>query len=84
MALVWRGGAAYDLPKHRLMTSEDIMKHLVPFTLIALLSLLLSGCPDANMPKPPPKVPVPKAADSALHSPADDARQRPDFGRLSA
>lgn len=66
------------------MTTGDIMKHLLPLILIALPGLLLSGCSDANMPKPPPKVPVPKAADSAMHSPADGARQRPGFGRLSA
>ncbi|MDP2254708.1 MAG: hypothetical protein Q8K05_01400 [Polaromonas sp.] len=55
------------------------MKHLLPLTLIALMSLLLSGCPDAKIPKPPPKVPVPKAAASALHSPADVAFQRLGF-----
>lgn len=60
------------------------MKHLFPFTLTAVLALLLSGCPDTKIPKVPPKVPVPKAADSALFSPADDARQQPGFGRLSA
>lgn len=60
------------------------MKHLLPLTLIAALGLLLSGCPDTKLPTPPPHVPVPKADASALHSPADDARQRPGFGRLSA
>jgi len=47
------------------------MKSLLPLPLITLLALLLSGCPDANIPKPPPKIPVPKAAASALQSPAD-------------
>ncbi|MDO8458983.1 MAG: hypothetical protein Q7T07_18945 [Burkholderiaceae bacterium] len=48
------------------------MKHLLTLPLIALLGLLLSGCPDAKLPTPP-HVPVPKAAGSALHSPADSA-----------
>lgn len=50
------------------------MKHLLPLPLIAVLALLLSGCPDSKLPNVPPKVPVPKAADSALHQPADAAR----------
>jgi hypothetical protein len=33
------------------------MKKLVPLTLLALL---LSGCPNSKIPKPPPKVPEPK------------------------
>lgn len=39
------------------------MKPLLPFTLAGLL--LLSACPDPKSPKAPPKVPEPKAADSA-------------------
>lgn len=49
------------------------MKHLFPLTLIASLGLLLSGCPDAKLPTPPPHVPVPKAAGSALLNPTDPA-----------
>jgi hypothetical protein len=64
------------------------MKHHLPLPLplplIALLALMLSGCPDTRMPKVPPKVPVPKAADSAVHSPPGDARRPAPFGRLSA
>jgi hypothetical protein len=71
--LVWRRTAAYDSPKRGLITSGDIMKHLLPLPLIALLALLLSGCPDAKLPSPPPNVPVPKAAGSALLNPAGQA-----------
>ena len=35
------------------------MKKLVP---LILLAMLLSACPDAKIPKPPPKVPEPKLA----------------------
>ena len=49
------------------------MKHFLPLPLIAVLALLLSGCSDSQLPNVPPKVPVPKAADSALHRLADDA-----------
>lgn len=42
------------------------MKPFLPFTLAGLL--LLSGCPDTQMPKAPPKVPEPKAAGAAPHS----------------
>lgn len=60
------------------------MKHLLPLTLIALLGLLLSGCPDAKLPTPPPNVPVPKAAGSALLNPAGPAIPLPGFGGVSA
>jgi hypothetical protein len=59
------------------------MKHLLTLPLIALLGLLLSGCPDAKLPKPPPHVPVPKAAGSALHNTASTATPLPGFGRVS-
>jgi hypothetical protein len=49
------------------------MKSLLPLPLITLLALLLSGCPDANIPRPPPKIPLPKAAASAPQSQADIA-----------
>jgi hypothetical protein len=39
------------------------MKKLLPLTLLALL---LSGCPDAKIPKPPPKVPEPKLMTSTF------------------
>jgi len=39
------------------------MKPFLPFTLAGLL--LLSGCPDNQLPKAPPKVPEPKAANAA-------------------
>ena len=35
------------------------MKRLIPFAFVALL---LSGCPDAKLPKPTPMVPEPKAS----------------------
>ena len=39
------------------------MKPFLPLLPIALAGvLLLSGCPDTQMPKAPPKVPEPKAA----------------------
>lgn len=50
------------------------MKYLLSLPLIAVLALLLSGCPDTRVPKVPPTVPVPKADDNALSRPADDAR----------
>ncbi|MCJ7798447.1 MAG: hypothetical protein MUP33_01570 [Polaromonas sp.] len=60
------------------------MKHLSPVPLIATLALLLSGCPDTGVPKVPPNIPAPKAADSALQRPADDARPRAGVARLRA
>ena len=42
------------------------MKKLAPLTLLALVALLLSGCPDSKMPKPPPKVPEPKLLTGTL------------------
>jgi hypothetical protein len=63
------------------------MKHLLTLPLIALLGLLLSGCPDAKLPTPPPNVPVPKAAGSALHTPAglaNPATPRPGSGWAGA
>ena len=39
------------------------MKRFIPFTFIALL---LSGCPDAKLPKPTPMVPEPKASVSEV------------------
>ena len=35
------------------------MKRLIPFAFVALL---LSGCPEAKLPKPTPMVPEPKAS----------------------
>jgi len=41
------------------------MKPIPPLLPIALAGvLLLSGCPDTQMPKAPPKVPEPKAANA--------------------
>ncbi|MDO8719610.1 MAG: hypothetical protein Q7K20_11615 [Polaromonas sp.] len=60
------------------------MKHLLPLPLIAVLGLLLSGCPDAKLPTPPPHVPVPKAAGSALLNPASTATPLPGSGRVRA
>ena len=34
------------------------------------LAFLLSGCPDSGLPKSPPKVPEPKAANTPLSQPA--------------
>jgi hypothetical protein len=42
------------------MRPGDNMKPFLPFTLAGLL--LLSACPDSKVPKAPPKVPEPKAA----------------------
>ncbi len=39
------------------------MKHLFPLTVAVLL---LSGCPEAKLPTPAPKVPEPKAEITAL------------------
>ena len=39
------------------------MKRLIPFAFIALL---LSGCPEAKLPKPTPMVPEPKASVSEV------------------
>ena len=41
------------------------MKKLVP---LALVALLLSGCPDSKLPKPPPKVPEPKLTATMRHT----------------
>lgn len=60
------------------------MKHLFSFPLIAMLALLLSGCPDTQVPKVPPSIPTPKAADSALQRPADDARPPISAARMRA
>ena len=63
------------------------MKHLLTLPLIALLGSTLSGCSDAKLPKPPPHVPVPKAAGSALPAPAGlagAATRLPASGRVSA
>jgi hypothetical protein len=60
------------------------MKHLLPLPLIAALGLLLSGCPDAKLPTPPPHVPVPKAAGSVLHNPASPATPLPGSSRVRA
>lgn len=43
------------------------MKSFLSLSLMTLLALLLSGCPDARIPKPPPKIPLPKEAASAPH-----------------
>lgn len=43
------------------------MKPFLPLTLAGLL--LLSGCPDNQLPKAPPKVPEPKAASAAPQAP---------------
>lgn len=51
--------------QRRMIASGDIMKSLLPLTLI---TLLLCGCPDAKVPKVPPKVPEPKAAATTPHS----------------
>ena len=55
------------------------MKPLLPFTLATFTAaLLLSGCPDNQGPKVPPKVPEPKAAMSSpaapLHTPHANAK----------
>lgn len=43
------------------------MKAVIPLLMAALL---LSGCPDARIPKPPPRVPHPKADTTLFYSPA--------------
>ena len=46
------------------------MKPLLPLLPITLAgALLLSGCPDTQVPKAPPKVPEPKAAHVAPPTP---------------
>ena len=42
-----------------------------PFFPLLLVTLLLCGCPDAKMPKPPSKAPEPKAVPNALYTPID-------------
>jgi hypothetical protein len=41
------------------------MKKLLP---LILLAMLLSACPDAKIPKPPPKVPEPKLLTSTFYT----------------
>ncbi len=41
------------------------MKLIAPLTLVAML---LCGCPEAKIPKPPPRVPEPKADSKASQS----------------
>ena len=41
------------------------MKKLVP---LALVALLLSGCPNSKIPKPPSKVPEPKLTATMRHT----------------
>ena len=38
------------------------MKHVFQMPSVFGLAFLLSGCPDSQIPKPPPKVPEPKLA----------------------
>ena len=38
---------------------------------LLLVTLLLCGCPDARLPKPPSKAPEPKAVPNALYIPID-------------
>ena len=38
------------------------MKHVFQITNVFGLAFLLSGCPDSQIPKPPPNVPEPKLA----------------------
>lgn len=38
------------------------MKHVFQLPSVFGLAFLLSGCPDSQIPKPPPKVPEPKLA----------------------
>lgn len=40
------------------------MKLIFPLTFV---TLLLCGCPDSKLPKPPPKIPEPKMDSSALY-----------------
>jgi PBP1b-binding outer membrane lipoprotein LpoB len=47
------------------------MKAVIPLLMTALL---LSGCPDARIPKPPPRVPHPKADTTSFYSPAVSPR----------
>ena len=56
------------------------MKHVFQMPSVFGLALLLSGCPDSQIPKPPPKVPEPKLAlvqqviaPAATQSPGSDA-----------
>lgn len=44
------------------------MKRYLP---LLLVTLLLCGCPDARLPKPPSKAPEPKAVPNALYAPID-------------
>ena len=56
------------------------MKHVFQLPGVFGLALLLSGCPESQIPKPPPKVPEPKLArveqviaPTATQSPGSDA-----------
>ena len=53
------------------------MKKLVP---LILLAMLLSACPDAKIPKPPPKVPEPKLAGPLMGAPPLLPRQGDIYG----
>lgn len=53
------------------------MKKLVP---LILLAMLLSACPDAKIPKPPPKVPEPKLAGPLMGASALSLRQGDIYG----
>ncbi len=49
------------------------MKHLLS-TLCIPVMLVLAGCPDTKLPKPPSQIPEPKAANPVSGAPAANAR----------
>ncbi|WP_341904511.1 hypothetical protein [Polaromonas sp. YR568] len=49
------------------------MKHLLAALCIPVM-LLLAGCPDTKLPKPPSQIPEPKAASPVSGAPAANAR----------
>ncbi|MFC5523561.1 hypothetical protein [Polaromonas jejuensis] len=70
-------GPVLSLNFRWMIASGDTMKSLLPLTLLALL---LSGCPDTKLPKPPSNVPEPKV-DGALYK---SQWTKPDLGLMTA
>lgn len=61
---------AYDLAIYKNLPLENVMlKRLFLVLPLTCAALLLSGCPDAKLPKPTPTVPTPKAQHTAVNAP---------------
>jgi len=53
------------------------MKTLLQLVPLVLGTVLLCGCPDTKLPKPPPQIPEPKISGSTGPAPTDQATLAP-------